>query len=422
MLFLDKGLAKFADSSARIVLAVLVSLTLADCGGSSGGGSSLKSGTGSSVPVVTSAKGTLRVSVHIPPRPKTASAIARAVSGTRKPQYLPASVNSLTFTPIGETTGGLVVLTIGSGSCTATFADPPTNLISTGQVCVASLTAPVGTDSWTVQTYTSADGSGLALSINTLSEVIIAGTDNVAELLTLNPILASLAFAPETGSFTIGGGNQSQTLLLEPQDATGATIIGPGAFVDSAGVATPITLTASDPLLVLQNATGAATTPINVTTDNDLEFVTYNGLTATSPLTVTASAGSLTPAVLTITLAPGTISAVPSSVDVGSVTGLTTATFTVTDASVGSATFAETDNCSGSIGLGIPFVWDYASISPAVPVIGTPNYATFTVTQAAGNAGGTCTALITDGNSDSVSVQVVSTTNTLNLQGKHRSK
>lgn len=385
---------------STIAAAALTIMGLGACGG---GGTNPSTITQPTTPTAHTLP--VRVSVFVP-KAKSGSLSAsrtRASSNSVKPQYLPTSVNSITFeqtVSAGSSVTGppTILLTFGGANCTPAGG---------GQICTTFLQGALGQDAWSINSFTSGDGSGLALSTNTATLTVLTGVANVL-IATLNPILHSLAFAPT------GGSANATTLttipvVLQALDATGAVIIGPGIFVNSANVPTPISLTSSSPAVALQTAGGAdATTTSTAASSNDLGQIVYDGtLLASSNPTVSALADGVPQATFTLalTLAAGGLS-LPPSIAMGAdqAVNTTSAPLQISEPGFG-GTFSLTsfgDSCNGIVTF--------------PETVGPGPTQTATVTQV---GGGTCSIEVTDG-VNTGTVQVYSTTIGITLQQHQR--
>ena len=372
----------------KTVATALTVIALAACsGGGSGSPGSTSPGAGSaSAPQ----SATVLVSLFVPKDKSGVESHAVTASSAQrlKPLYLPTSVNSVSIQQT-ESAGAAVtgapitVLVIGSSNCTT---------VAGGQTCTATLTAALGVDAWAFSSYVTGNATGTAVSVNTGSLTVVSGAANVLSV-TLNPILASLAFLPLADS-----ANDTATLalplVLQAKDTTGAIIIGPGTYVTAANVALPITLTTSSSAVVLQTSSGtAATLTVTTTASNDLGKFAYNGSLPAGTQTITAAATGITTASFNLTLAAGLV--VPASIALGENLGTTTAALAISDPGY-TGTFTLTGPSCANI---VSFPGTTASTSP-------------TVTQI---AGGTCTILVSDG-TNSGSVTVYSTTFGIVLQ------
>jgi hypothetical protein len=134
--------------------------------------------------------------------------------------------------PVG--TPEIVNVTSTSNGCTTT---------SNATTCTLSFAAPAGTFDFSVKTYSATNGGGSLLSENTLSTLtVLVGQDNPITV-TLNGVLASVI---STASISMKVGT-TLPLPFTPQDASGATIIGPGTYDNGpltiAGAPASITVT-----------------------------------------------------------------------------------------------------------------------------------------------------------------------------------
>jgi hypothetical protein len=207
------------------VLPILASIAIAVAGcsgGVSGGSSSLPT---SQPPVVSGGTGTALFTIRVP------------ASGTanKRPNYVSAATNSASF-QAGSGTPTVVALTLGSSSCP----------LSGGYYnCTAQGNLPAGTnESVTIKTFASTNGSGTPLSLNTVSETIVADQNNPITV-TLNGVVNSFTMTYSTSLLQIGS-SSSVTATFTPKDAAGDAIVGPGSLVDANGNALTPTLTDSD--------------------------------------------------------------------------------------------------------------------------------------------------------------------------------
>jgi len=249
-------------------LALLVALSA--CGGGGSGGSALP--RVAQAPIGTGTAQSIRLSITIPP------ASSSAAAHIRRPLYVSTATRSAAITVNGGTR--LVVnLAAGSPNCVPATGG--------GRTCTATISAPAGSDTFSEILYASTDGSGAALSQNTTTATITAGTANVVSL-ALDGIVASLTLTlsnatPATGQISTIG------LTVNAKDAAGATIIGSDPF------ANPVTLTDSD--------TSGTITKLSQTTLNspaDTVTITYYGQPVTSA-TISASATGVTAASVILT-------------------------------------------------------------------------------------------------------------------------
>src|ERR1035438_5273444 len=202
------------------VLSLALLVTLSACGGG-GSGSALP--RVSQTPLRTGTSQSITLTIKIPAAPSSASA------HIRRPLYVSTATQSAAIAVNGGTP--LVVnLAPRSSNCVAATRG--------GRNCHATISAPAGSDTFSETLYASTNGTGSALSQNTTTATIVAGTTNVVTL-ALDGVVAALTLTLGNATPTIG---QTSTIALtvNAQDAAGATIIGSDPF------ANPIALTDSD--------------------------------------------------------------------------------------------------------------------------------------------------------------------------------
>jgi hypothetical protein len=162
--------------------------------------------------------------------------------------------------------------------------------------CTVVVPAPVGSDVFSMTTYSQPNAAGNALSSASMISVTVASgvTNNVP--LTLNPIVASVVV---TAPSFINGVAATAPVMVTAKDATGATIVAPGSYQPA------IALTNSD----TSGSTTLSTT--NVPTPNTVVTLSYNG-SSSAPASVTISAtatgipsSAITPATVAISHAAG---------------------------------------------------------------------------------------------------------------------
>jgi hypothetical protein len=177
-----------------------------------------------------------------------------SASGTsehaRTPKYISPNTQSIaisvaagTASPGPATTANL---TPSSPNCTTA---------SGNLVCTIVVPAPVGTDTFAVTLY-----SGIGETGSILSSATMLGTvaDNAANTIpiTLNGVVASITVSIPGGNDLIPGGYATTLpVVVTAQDASGATIVGPGSYAnpialanaDTSGVTTLSTTTVSGP-------------------------------------------------------------------------------------------------------------------------------------------------------------------------------
>jgi hypothetical protein len=378
---------------ALMALSLLSTITLANCGG---GSSTTPQASPTTAPinpvnpVNPNSLGTLTVTVQIPTKAASPASFART-KAVRKPSYITAAVGSIVFTQ--TTSGGSVlgtptvtVLTVGGAGCTSSAGT---------QTCTTILTAPLGQDQWTVDTYVSTNGSGNPISIGVLPFDMLSGTGNVANL-TLNPIVSSLAFSTTSTSCNATA-ICSTALTLQAKDPTGAVIIGADPFIDANGNLLTVNITSSTDLFAKNTEGTAANLTFTNASANTLTDIQYQGTgIAGIPAVATATAGSLS-ASFTYTLAAGTItSSLGSTLAIGSDVGITSASLTASEANFPGTFTATSSDCGSVVTIG------------DVSNSGSP--ASFTITQI---GAGHCSILLSDAQGGTTSVGVTSTTFTV---------
>lgn len=266
--------------------AIVIITVLSACGGGGSGISggpppaSNNSGGGST------AATTVAFTITIPP--------ASTSTNGRRRMYVSPNTKSVAVQQLDS--GNSVVasqtynVTSGSNGCT-------TN--SSGTTCTFSFPAPAGTFNFSVKSFSATGGGGSLLSESTLTNVtILKGQANQISV-TLNGVLASVGFAAGSQSIsaTLGA---PQTVNFIPQDATGATIIGPGTYDNG-----PLTIsnTASTVASISPNSfsapgTTSATLQCSTAGNGTLTFGDPAGTlpngTGTATVTYTCSAAALT--------------------------------------------------------------------------------------------------------------------------------
>jgi hypothetical protein len=258
----------------QFAVSLVLCLALAACGGG-GSGSSLP--RVSTTPTTTTAPQSVALSITIP-------AANGASSVLRRPRYVSASTQSATVAVNGGTPV-LVALAAGSSNCVPATGG--------GRTCTATVSAPVGSDTFTEILYANATGTGTPLSQNTTTASIVAGKANTVSL-TLDGVVAKLVLslantAPAVGTATTIG------LTVNVYDVGNNLIIG-DPFVN------PITLKDSDTSGVTSFSATATTTTLTLNSPADAANITisYNGK-ALSNAVFTASATGVTPATVTLT-------------------------------------------------------------------------------------------------------------------------
>ena len=255
-------------------LAVVLGAILAACSG--GGGSSLPSALASPA-TKQRATGSATFAIFIPSSSSMKKARPDYVSPNT--QYAGITLTEVSGSPVPSPTPLVVNLTPGSSNCSTS---------SNGTTCSVTATYLVGVDAWTIALYGSNGVTSTPLSINSVSQNVVAGQNTVD--LTMNPVVASLTFAPNSGSCQSNDTACVQPGVLEALDATNAVIVGPGNYVNASQTPVTVNLSAAPSGVTLETATGAAAaTSATGPAQLNLAQIAYNGTGTTGTLTVSAS-------------------------------------------------------------------------------------------------------------------------------------
>ncbi|HTU70022.1 MAG TPA: hypothetical protein VMF11_06840 [Candidatus Baltobacteraceae bacterium] len=259
-------------------LAIVFAALLAACNGGGTGSSTLPNAnppTGGNLPA--HASGSATFSIVIP----AASTMKRV-----RPNYVSPNTQSLAITltqaggsPVPSPAPQVVALAQGSPNCST--SDGVTT-------CTVTSTYPAGSDVWTLALYASTNGTGTPLSINTVAANVTTGNNTVD--LTMNPVVASLAFTPASAACPYNAAC-TNGVVLNALDASGATIIGPGNYVNASQGAVTVSISPAPSGLTLENSSGGAavtsgTAPGQVTLAN----IGYDGSSTSSGGTLTVNA------------------------------------------------------------------------------------------------------------------------------------
>jgi len=210
----------------------------------------------------------------------------------RKPMYISPSTKSIAI----SANGGAAVtanLTPGSPGCVAATSNTPLT-------CTVSISAPTGTDTFTLITYDGANGTGNKLSTATVSALIAPSPAQNVVPVVLNGIVSSIQLVLSNCCPPADNTPHVIKLTVNAMDADGNVIVGPGNY------ANPITLSDSD----TSGHTKLSTTMLNSPTDASAVTVLYDGSPALKSATFCASASGVTPAnVKCATLTPSAATA-----------------------------------------------------------------------------------------------------------------
>jgi hypothetical protein len=199
-------------------------LGLAACGGNGGS-------TQSAVPAISAASNGTTANFTI----KVPGGVSRAAT-VRRPAYISPNSQSAAITLVSvngtpSTQAATIVdLTPNSKSCSSS---------SGTLVCSAAVPAPPGSDAFSLTLYSAPGGAGSKLSTGTVTATIKPATLNTVPL-TLNGIVSAIAVSLSAPNALGDGRPASLGVTVTATDASGATIIGPGAYQPS------ITLTDND--------------------------------------------------------------------------------------------------------------------------------------------------------------------------------
>ena len=259
-------------------IAVVFGALLAAC---SGAGNSIPSAGASAVAPrgnsPAKATGTATFAIFIP----SASTMKRVRPSYVSPntQYAGITLTQVSGSPVPSPTPLVVNLTAGSPNCSAS---------SGGTTCTLTATYRVGLDAWTIALYGQNGVTSTPLSINTVAQTLVAGQNTVN--LTMNPVVASLTFAPGSGTCVASDTNCTQSVALEALDATNAVIVGPGNYVDASQATVTVNLSPAPAGVMLETSSGAeAATSASGPAQMNLAQIAYNGTGSVGRLTINAS-------------------------------------------------------------------------------------------------------------------------------------
>ncbi|MDE2480851.1 MAG: PQQ-binding-like beta-propeller repeat protein [bacterium] len=249
-----------SSSPRTLALALLLSAGLVACRG------------GGSLPAVQTAPDAhaARVAVSLHVLVPARSGIARA------PSYISPATQSLSIA-VGNATPTIANLTPTSPGCTT---------VGGATQCTIAFQAPTGSDTFTISTYDTANAVGSALSTATLTQTIVAGSENALDV-TLDGIVSKIVLAVQ-GSPPPEGSALDVGVSVMAQDADGNTIVGPG------GYDTPITLADIDASASTALSTHSVAAPSDAVTlhytGGALSSIGANAhLTASNPNVATSS-------------------------------------------------------------------------------------------------------------------------------------
>jgi len=202
---------------------------------------------------------------------------ASGAHARRVPNYVSASTKSATIA-VGSATPTIV-------NCTTT--------------CSGTVSAPVGSDTFTVNLYDATNAGGSLLSTGTLTQTIVANTANSVNV-TFNGVVASLAVA--IANVVSPGTAGSVGVTANALDADGNTIVGPGVYVNASG--TPVTIALSDS----DSSGNSSLSQTSITQPTSGIELNYTSAFDTNP-TISAAASGFTTANATVHFPTPTLTA-----------------------------------------------------------------------------------------------------------------
>ncbi|HZO92291.1 MAG TPA: hypothetical protein VFB22_00860 [Candidatus Baltobacteraceae bacterium] len=286
----------------RKYLALAAVLALAACGGGGGGSATTPttpSNPGGGGPTTSSKLVTPTFILKIPARGSKAK---WAKSKSRSPKYISANTLSVVITLTATSNAAGTSL---SGNPAETDVNGTSGLSCTAGCTVNGPPSPPGTNSYKIQTFDTAGGTGNELNAGQLNNVTIAAGQQNSETVTLGAIPASLQISTLPTTWDAGTQSQTTTLTVAAADASGLTIptgASPNVFyVDGNGNAASVTVTDPDTNAHgtcvassgTSTCTGGASTLVTFTGPDGSAVFDYDGL-AENPVTLTASNGTAT--------------------------------------------------------------------------------------------------------------------------------
>jgi len=268
----------------------------------------------------------------------------------RVPNYVSASTKSAS---------------IAVGSATPTTVNCTTT-------CSGSVSAPVGSDTFSVNLYDATNGSGSLLSTGTLTQTIVANQANSVNV-TFNGVVNSLAVA--IANVVSPGTAGSVGVTVNALDADGNTIVGPGVYVNASGTPVTIALSNSD---ASGNSTLSQTSITQPTSGIELN---YTAAFDANP-TISASATGFTTATAMVAFPT------PTLTGLSTISGAFGAPFSETLTGTNFAAGSTTINAGANITVSNVSVTSTTTLT-ATFTVGSPAFASqnVTVTTAGGTSG-----------------------------------
>jgi len=240
-----------------ILASASLSVVLSACGGGSGNQRTVPNTTAPAA-----AQGSAKIFVPAP---------AALQATQRKTAFVSASASSVGIA-VNEGTATYADISSTSSLCTT---------VAGGRTCTVPITATVGSDTFSITLYAGANGSGSELGTGTAAATVVANQAFTIDV-TVDGVPARIVVS-ETTALTQGT-PATVPLTISVQDASGNTIVAPGAY------AAPITLTDSD----TSGSTTLSTT--TVTSPSTTVTLAYNGGTVPgNSVTISASAANVAP-------------------------------------------------------------------------------------------------------------------------------
>ncbi len=230
-------------------LVVVVSFfALAACAGGGGGKAvppAAVAPNASPAPTAATATGSVTLQISIPG--------ATAAQLRRAPAFVSPSSQSMTIAVNGGSPA-TVNLTSGSPNCAS----------GTTPTCSATISAPVGNDTFIVTLYDAGGGSGHALATKTLTQTVSANAANTIALV-LNGVVNRISLTPATQTVPAGVAT-AMPVIVNAYDAQNNIIVGPGNYTDAGGNALTIALTAVQTTPTVQTPYTAGSATLSATT------------------------------------------------------------------------------------------------------------------------------------------------------------
>ena len=247
------------------------------------------------------------VNVHIPD-------VTHSNGKRRQPAYVSVSTLSSTLIVNGVTPATITDLSPSSSSCTSAP--------SGGRDCTIQIEAPDGSDTFAINLYDGANGTGNVLSETMSTQTV---TDDTTEIdFTLDAVVSQLVLTPS--SVTIPAGSATNIpITVSALDADGNTIIAPpGNYVDSQGNSFQVALDYSDNVAPGNSSIITDAPNPQVATTQTLSYsgspslggvIVANALGARPKISSNSVTIQITPTIIASATAPPSIS--PSYIAVG---------------------------------------------------------------------------------------------------------